>query len=41
MNRLREDGVTVIGIGEKKTHDSLRNVYNRFIFVLEDISTKI
>ena len=33
VNRLREDGVTVIGIGEKKTHDSLRNVYNRFILI--------
>jgi hypothetical protein len=33
VNRLREDGLTVIGIGEKKTHDSLRNVYNRFILI--------
>jgi len=33
VNRLREDGLTVIGIGEKKTHESLRNVYNRFILI--------
>jgi hypothetical protein len=33
VNRLREQGLTVIGIGEKKTHDSLRNVYNRFILI--------
>lgn len=33
VNRLREDGLTVIGIGEKKTIDALRNVYNRFIFI--------
>ena len=33
VNRLREQGITVIGIGEKKTHDSLRNVYNRFILI--------
>ncbi|WP_406647961.1 NYN domain-containing protein [Aliisedimentitalea scapharcae] len=32
-NRLREDGLTVIGIGEKKTPEPLRNVCNRFIFI--------
>ena len=32
-NRLREDGLTVIGIGEKKTPEALRNVCNRFIFI--------
>ncbi|SLN17298.1 NYN domain-containing protein [Pseudooctadecabacter jejudonensis] len=32
-NRLREDGLTVIGIGEAKTPDSLRNVCNRFILI--------
>ncbi|MGB3246393.1 MAG: NYN domain-containing protein [Sulfitobacter sp.] len=33
VNRLREDGLTVIGIGEEKTNPALRNVYNRFILV--------
>ena len=33
VNRLREDGLTVIGIGEKKTNEGMRNVYNRFIFI--------
>lgn len=33
VNRLREDGLTVIGIGEEKTNTALRNVYNRFILV--------
>jgi uncharacterized LabA/DUF88 family protein len=33
VNRLREDGLTVIGIGEQKTNPALRNVYNRFILV--------
>ena len=32
-NRLREDGKTVIGIGEQKTPESLRSVCNRFIFI--------
>lgn len=32
-NRLREGGLTVIGIGEKKTPESLRTVCNRFIFI--------
>lgn len=32
-NRLREDGLNVIGIGEKKTPEALRNVVNRFIFI--------
>ena len=33
VNRLREDGLTVIGIGEAKTNEGLRNVYNRFILI--------
>ena len=33
VNRLREDGLTVIGIGVEKTNPALRNVYNRFILV--------
>lgn len=32
-NRLREDGLKVIGIGENKTPESLRSVCNRFIFI--------
>lgn len=32
-NRLREDGLDVIGIGEAKTPPSLRNVCNRFILI--------
>lgn len=32
-NRLREDGLEVYGIGEKKTPEPLRNVCNRFIFI--------
>ena len=32
-NRLREDGVEVIGIGESKAPVSLRNVCNRFILI--------
>lgn len=32
-NRLREDGLSVFGIGEKKTPEALRNVCNRFIFI--------
>ena len=32
-NRLREDGLTVIGIGEDKSPESLRNVCNRFILI--------
>ena len=32
-NRLREDGQLVIGIGQKKAPESLRNVCNRFIFI--------
>lgn len=32
-NRLREDGVDVIGIGESKAPVSLRNVCNRFILI--------
>ncbi|WP_377505843.1 NYN domain-containing protein [Octadecabacter sp. R77987] len=38
-NRLREDGRTVIGIGEGKTPDSLRNVCNRFILIENLIET--
>lgn len=33
VNRLREDGREVTGIGEEKTNAALRNVYNRFILV--------
>ena len=32
-NRLREEGLTVIGIGEKKTPEALRTVCNRFVFI--------
>ncbi|NNE86517.1 MAG: NYN domain-containing protein [Silicimonas sp.] len=32
-NRLREQGSDVIGIGEKKAPESLRNVCNRFVLI--------
>jgi len=32
-NRLREDGLNVIGIGESKAPEALRNVCNRFILI--------
>jgi len=32
-NRIREQGLDVIGIGERKTPESLRNVCNRFVFI--------
>ncbi|GHA63037.1 hypothetical protein GCM10008927_30530 [Amylibacter ulvae] len=32
-NRIREQGLEVIGIGESKTPESLRNVCNRFVLV--------
>lgn len=32
-NRVREQGMDVIGIGEAKTPESLRNVCNRFILI--------
>ena len=32
-NRLREEGLTVIGIGEAKAPEALRNVCNRFILI--------
>jgi hypothetical protein len=32
-NRVREQGLEVIGIGERKTPESLRNVCNRFILI--------
>ena len=32
-SRIREDGLQVIGIGERKTPESLRNVCNRFLFL--------
>lgn len=32
-NRLREDGLMVIGIGEAKAPEALRNVCNRFILI--------
>ncbi len=40
--RIREHGLEVIGIGEAKTPESLRNVCNRFIFlenIIEDSDT--
>lgn len=32
-NRIREQGKDVIGVGERKTPESLRNVCNRFVFI--------
>ena len=32
-SRIREQGLEVIGIGERKTLEALRNVCNRFVFV--------
>lgn len=32
-NRIREQGLQVIGIGERKTPESLRNVCNRFVLI--------
>lgn len=32
-SRIREQGLTVIGVGEKKTPVSLRNVCNRFVLI--------
>ena len=32
-NRVREQGVDVIGVGEAKTPESLRNVCNRFVLI--------
>ncbi|MBZ0128463.1 MAG: NYN domain-containing protein [Rhodobacteraceae bacterium] len=32
-NRIREQGLEVIGVGEAKTPESLRNVCNRFIMI--------
>ncbi|GFE64475.1 NYN domain-containing protein [Litoreibacter roseus] len=32
-SRIREEGVDVIGIGERKAPESLRNVCNRFVFI--------
>ncbi|GHC47591.1 NYN domain-containing protein [Neogemmobacter tilapiae] len=37
-SRIREDGLEVIGIGEAKTPESLRNVCNRFVLI-ENITT--
>ena len=39
-NRLRENGVEVIGIGESKAPVSLRNVCNRFILIENIVSTE-
>ena len=39
-NRIREQGLDVIGIGAAKTPESLRNVCNRFIF-LENIAEQM
>ena len=41
--RIREHGLEVIGIGERKTPESLRNVCNRFIFlenIVEDLEPR-
>ena len=38
-NRLREDGVEVIGIGEGKAPVSLRNVCNRFVLIENIVET--
>ena len=38
-NRLREDGLMVIGIGENKAPEALRNVCNRFILIENLIDT--
>ncbi len=32
-SRIREEGLEVVGVGEAKTPDSLRNVCNRFILI--------
>ena len=40
-NRLREQGLDVIGIGEDKTPQSLRKAYNRFILIENIISDAI
>ncbi|MGJ8622018.1 MAG: NYN domain-containing protein [Yoonia sp.] len=40
-NRLREDGVEVIGIGEKKVPNSLRNACNRFILIENIIESEV
>jgi predicted nuclease of predicted toxin-antitoxin system len=32
-SRIREEGLEVIGIGEAKTPEALRNVCNRFVFI--------
>lgn len=39
-NRLREDGVEVIGIGESKAPVSLRNVCNRFVLIENIVSAE-
>ena len=39
-NRLRENGVEVIGIGESKAPVSLRNVCNRFILIENIVGTE-
>ncbi|MFK7868028.1 MAG: NYN domain-containing protein [Roseobacter sp.] len=38
-NRLREDGLLVIGIGENKCPQALRNVCNRFIIIENLLNT--
>lgn len=38
-NRIREQGLDVIGIGEAKTPESLRNVCNRFILIDNIVET--
>lgn len=39
-NRLRENGVEVIGIGESKAPVSLRNVCNRFVLIENIVSSE-
>lgn len=39
-SRIREEGLDVIGIGEKKAPEALRNVCNRFVFVENLVETR-
>jgi hypothetical protein len=38
-SRIREDGLEVIGIGEAKTPEALRNVCNRFVLIENIVAT--
>ena len=40
-SRLREGGVDVIGIGEKKAPDSFRNVCNRFVQIKNIVAVEV